>query len=69
MHEVVEYHQSTQNRKISPTSVLESNETGIAHRIGLAKYADDEKTEWWMSWGLASQGMTPSKIDICGVFG
>jgi hypothetical protein len=41
----------------------------IAHRIGLAKYADDEKTEWWMSWGFASQEMTPSKFDICRVFG
>jgi hypothetical protein len=65
MHEVVEYHQSTQNREISiPASVLELNETGIAHLIGLAKYADDEKTEWWMSWGFASQKMMPSKIHI-----
>jgi hypothetical protein len=69
MHEIVENHHSTQNQDISsPTSVLESNGTWRAHQIGLTKYADSEETDWWMSWGSASQDMTPDKIDSCRVF-
>ncbi|KAF8215453.1 hypothetical protein K438DRAFT_1926871 [Mycena galopus ATCC 62051] len=60
MHEIVEYHHSTQNHDISsPTSAVESNGTWRTYRIGLSKCADDEETDWWMSWGSASQEMTP----------
>jgi hypothetical protein len=43
-------------------------QTWRAHQIGLTKYAHNEETDWWMSWGSASQDMTPDKIDSCGVF-
>ncbi|KAJ7303657.1 hypothetical protein DFH08DRAFT_825752 [Mycena albidolilacea] len=69
MHEIIGYHHSTQNHDISSLMlVLESTGTWRAHRIGLAKYADDEQTDWWISGESASQDMTPGKNDSCGVF-
>ncbi|KAJ7836137.1 hypothetical protein B0H14DRAFT_2589871 [Mycena olivaceomarginata] len=47
MPEIAKYRQPTQNHNISNlTSVLESNGKWTSHRIGLARYADDERTDW-----------------------